>query len=342
MKKHLEKVLVTGGAGYVGSHTAIVLAEAGYEPLIVDNFCNAKMQNIKLMEQLIKRRIIVYKSDCTNVKAMEKIFVKEKDIAGVIHFAAFKSVRESVKEPLLYYRNNIGALTGTLAAQLKCNVPYMIFSSSCTVYGQAKKLPVKENAPLDSKPSPYGFSKQAGERIIEDVCHTSGTVKAIALRYFNPIGAHPSGKLGEYSLSRFQNFVPLVMDTLMDPNKHVTILGNDYPTKDGTCVRDYVHVMDVARAHVQALKYVMSKAAPDFDIFNIGLGRGYSVLEILKEVEKATGQRIIYKVGPRGKGDVAATYADITKARQVLGFKTEFTIEDAMQHAWKWHITRSK
>ena len=331
------KVLVTGGAGYVGSHTAAALAEAGYEPVIADNFTNSYRRNIAMLKRTTSQRLKVYKTDCTDQKAMERIFAAEGDIAGVIHFAAFKSVRESVGMPLAYYRNNIASLTATVAAQLKYKVPYMIFSSSCTVYGDPKRSPVRENDAFGKAQSPYGFTKQAGERILEDVCGQSAALKGLALRYFNPIGAHPSGKMGEDSFNPFHNFVPLVLWTILEGGSKVTVLGDDYPTKDGTCVRDYLHVMDVARAHVQGLQYLSSsKRSGAFESFNIGLGRGYSVLQILQEIEAVTGKRVPVRMGPRAKGDIAAIYADVSKAKRVLGFKAAYSIQDAITHAWQW------
>ena len=330
-----SKVLVTGGAGYCGSHTVIALHQAGYLPVVADNFLTSSPQMLRRLRSIMKQPLPVYKGDCGDRRFLDDLFDREKTIHAVIHFAACKSVRESMVKPLLYYRNNIGAMAGILGAVKDHQVSRFIFSSSCAVYGRSAGLPVSEKATL-SPGSPYGFTKYIGEKMIEDVIREDRDIRAISLRYFNPVGAHSSGMIGERPETDYKNLIPLLLESV-DRGKELTIFGRNYATEDGTCVRDYIHVMDVAAAHVKALTYLHRRKGRGFhEVFNLGSGHGHSVLEIIRLVEKVTGRKVRFRFGPRASGDVDTVYADARKARRLLKWKPQFGVEDALRHAWSW------
>ncbi|MBF9253209.1 UDP-glucose 4-epimerase GalE [Pontibacter sp. 172403-2] len=337
-----EKILVTGGAGYIGSHTVVELVQAGYEPVIVDNFSNSEESALQGIAAILGREVPCHRVDCTDAAALRKVFEQEQNIAGVIHFAAYKAVGESVSEPLKYYHNNVGSLVTLLQVMQEFKVFNLVFSSSCTVYGIPEKLPVTEQTPVQKANSPYGNTKKICEEILTDLANSGSSMKSIALRYFNPIGAHPSAKIGELPLGIPSNLVPFITQTAAGIRKELTIFGNDYDTPDGTNVRDYVHVVDLAKAHVVAVERLLQNKVPDLEFFNVGTGRGNTVLEAVHAFERATGQKLNYKIGERRAGDVPKIYADVTKATQELGFKTTSTLEEAMKSAWDWQMSLEK
>ncbi|WP_210489960.1 UDP-glucose 4-epimerase GalE [Rufibacter aurantiacus] len=333
----MSKILVTGGAGYIGSHTVVELAQAGYTPIIVDNFSNSEERVLEGLTQILGKEVPCYKVDCTDAVALQEVFSKEGDITGVIHFAAYKAVGESVKEPLKYYHNNVAGLITLLQVMEANKVTQLVFSSSCTVYGIPEKLPVTEQTPTQKANSPYGNTKKIDEEILQDVANSgSYAVKSIALRYFNPVGAHESALIGELPLGIPSNLVPFITQTAAGIRESLTVFGTDYDTPDGSNIRDYVHVVDLAKAHVAAIKRLEKPDAVPYEVFNIGTGQGSSVLEVIKAFEKATGQKFNYKIGPRRAGDVPAIYADVTKATQELGFKTSLSLEDSLGSSWAW------
>ncbi len=291
---------------------------------------------------ILGREVPCHRVDCTDAAALRKVFEQEKDIAGVIHFAAYKAVGESVAEPLKYYHNNVGSLVTLLQVMQEFSIFNLVFSSSCTVYGIPEKLPVTEETPVQKANSPYGNTKKVCEEILTDLAHSGSTMKSIALRYFNPIGAHPSAKIGELPLGVPSNLVPFITQTAAGIRKELTIFGNDYDTADGTCVRDYVHVVDLAKAHVVAVERLLQDKVQDLEFFNVGTGHGNTVLEAVQAFERATGQKLNYKIGPRRPGDVPKIYADVTKATEELGFKTTSTLEEAMKSAWDWQLSLQK
>ena len=327
------KILVTGGAGFIGSHTTVELWNAGYEPVIVDNFSNSKKWVVVSIRELTSSGIRCYDVDCCDQTNMRKVFEREGQFYGIIHFAAYKSVSESVDQPELYYSNNIGALKCIMELKEEFGIPDLIFSSSATVYGDVKNLPVTENAPLGAASSPYGVTKQLGEELLLDAFETG----AIILRYFNPIGAHPSGLLGELPAGTPQNLVPFITQTAIGKRKALKVFGTDYNTSDGTCIRDYIHVVDLARAHLSALGRLLVDRKTD--IFNVGTGRGYSVKEVVETFQKVNGITLPVIYDARREGDVEAVYADCTKANQLLlNWRAEYSLDDALMHAWKWEI----
>ncbi|GGK74577.1 UDP-glucose 4-epimerase GalE [Rufibacter glacialis] len=333
----MSKILVTGGAGYIGSHTVVELAQAGYTPIIVDNFCNSEERVLQGIFQILGKEIPCYKIDCTDAAALQDVFSKEGDIAGVIHFAAYKAVGESVKEPLKYYHNNVAGLVTLLQVMEASKVNRLVFSSSCTVYGVPEKLPVTEETPTQKANSPYGNTKKIDEEILQDVANSgSYAVKSIALRYFNPVGAHESALIGELPLGVPSNLIPFITQTAAGIRESLTVFGTDYDTPDGSNIRDYVHVVDLAKAHVAAIQRLEKAEPVPYEVFNIGTGQGSSVLEVIKAFENATGQKFNYKIGPRRPGDVPAIYADVTKATQELGFKTSLSLEDSLGSSWAW------
>lgn len=340
----MEKILVTGGAGYIGSHTVVELVEAGYEPIIVDNFSNSEERSLQGIAGILGRDVTCHRIDCTDVAALRNVFEQEKDIAGVIHFAAYKAVGESVSEPLSYYHNNLGSLVALLQVMEEFAVTKLVFSSSCTVYGIPAQLPVTEQTPVQKAISPYGNTKKICEEILTDLAASGSSIHTIALRYFNPIGAHPSAKIGELPLGVPNNLVPFITQTAAGIREQLTIFGNDYDTADGTCVRDYVHVVDLAKAHVVAIERLLSDKVAHIEFFNVGTGTGNTVLEAVQAFERVTGEKLNYKIGPRRTGDVPEIYADVTKATEELGFKTTSTLEEAMRSAWDWqlHLQNSK
>jgi UDP-glucose 4-epimerase len=330
------KILVTGGAGFIGSHTVVSLVEAGFEPVIVDDFSNSERSALDGIRTILGRNVAFYQADCNDSAAMESIFQKEQ-LTGVIHFAAYKAVGESTREPLKYYRNNLDSLLLLLELMPKYNVPNFVFSSSCTVYGQPEQLPVTEETPRLPAQSPYGNTKAICEDIIRDVVQAQVPLKAIALRYFNPVGAHPSAEIGELPLGVPANLVPFITQTAAGIRSSLTVYGDDYNTPDGTCVRDYIHVMDLAEAHVQALRKLSENTAESlYDVINIGTGRGETVLNIIKTFEQVTGVALNYTVGPRRPGDVEQVYADVTKANTELEWTASRSLAESMADAWRW------
>jgi UDP-glucose 4-epimerase len=339
------KILVTGGAGYIGSHAVVELFQAGYAPVIVDNFVNSQESALAGIKAILQADIPCYQVDCTDKEAMSEVFRQEGDIAGVIHFAAYKAVGESVKEPLKYYHNNVGSLVTLLQVMTDFQVGRLVFSSSCTVYGVPDQLPVTEATPVKKANSPYGNTKQICEDILTDLARSGNTgIHSIALRYFNPVGAHPSARIGELPLGVPNNLVPFITQTAIGIREKLTVFGVDYDTPDGSNIRDYIHVVDLARAHVVAVDRLMANRAANIEMFNIGTGQGNSVLEVIHAFEKVSGQKLNYEIGPRRAGDVPAIYADVTKASQELGFKTELGLEEALASSWKWeqHIRNNQ
>tara|TARA_B110000977_G_scaffold179903_1_gene238966 strand:- start:182 stop:1195 length:1014 start_codon:yes stop_codon:yes gene_type:complete len=328
-----KKILITGGAGYIGSHSIVALFNNGFEPVIVDNFNNSDPWVLDQLELLTGQKTRTYKVDCTNYKALESVFKKEF-FAGVIHFAALKAVGNSAKEPLKYYKNNIESLVNIIELMDKYKVPNFVFSSSCTVYGKVESLPIKENHPINTAESPYGSSKQMCELIIKDCLKSKKLINATVLRYFNPVGAHPSGLIGELPLGEPNNLAPYITETAAGIRSSLTIFGKDYKTTDGTCIRDYIHVMDLAEAHVKSIQKMELTAASY--ILNIGIGKGNSVLEVIKAFEKATNIKIKYSFGPRRKGDIAEIFADNQLAKETLNWEAKHSLEDAMRDAWRW------
>ena len=330
------KILVTGGLGFIGSHTVVELQNEGFEVIIIDNLSNSSENVINGIVAITGKKPVFENLDVREKVAVQNFFKKHNDISGVIHFAASKAVGESVENPLLYYENNINSLVYLLQELQNKPSSNIIFSSSCTVYGQAEEMPITENAPIQVAMSPYGNTKQIGEEIIRDVAKVSN-IKAILLRYFNPIGAHPSAEIGELPLGVPQNLVPFITQTGFGLRKELSVYGNDYPTPDGTAVRDYIHVVDLAKAHVIALKRLLvNKNENPVETFNLGTGTGSSVLEVIQAFEKVSGKKLPYKIVDRREGDVTSAYANTDKANTVLGWKAESTLEEAMASAWKW------
>jgi len=332
------QILVTGGLGFIGSHTVVALNEANYEPIIIDNLSNSEKFILERLEQITGKSIPFYEGDCCDFGLLENIF-SAHEIEGIIHFAAYKAVGESVAEPLKYYENNLLSLITLLKVMQKFGVSHLVFSSSCTVYGQAETLPVNENAPILPATSPYGNTKQIGEEIIRDVVHSGAKIKAIALRYFNPIGSHPSGLIGELPRGIPNNLVPFITQTAAGLRQELKIFGNDYPTPDGTCIRDYIHVCDLAEAHVQALAYLRKQEIPFYNFVNVGTGKGNSVLEVVNIFQEVTAKKVPYKIAPRRKGDVIAIYADAEKAEKELQWQAKRTLADALRDAWNWQLS---
>jgi len=331
------KILVTGGLGYIGSHTVVALSEAGYEVVIVDNLSNTRIEVLDGIESIIGRRPTFYELDLRNELQVVELFDKEPSIEGVIHFAASKAVGESVENPLLYYENNLSAFIYLLKQLAVKPKSHLIFSSSCTVYGQADVMPITEKAPIKVAESPYGNTKQIGEEILKDTVKVSSGLSAIALRYFNPIGAHASAKIGELPLGVPQNLVPFITQTAAGLRKELAVFGDDYPTPDGTCIRDYIHVVDLAEAHVAALtRLVKGASSSEYEIFNLGTGKGSSVLEVIESFEKVSGSKLPYRIAGRREGDVIQAFADTEKANSVLGWKSKYSLDDALASAWAW------
>ncbi|GAB3505208.1 UDP-glucose 4-epimerase GalE [Spirosoma knui] len=330
------KILVTGGAGFIGSHTVVSLVEAGFEPVIVDDFSNSERSALDGLRAILGRDVTCYSVNCNDAPAMERIFQQEA-VSGVIHFAAHKAVGESVAQPLKYYRNNLDSLILLLELMPKYGVKNLVFSSSCTVYGQPEQLPVTEETPRLPAQSPYGNTKAISEDIIRDTVHAKAPIKAMALRYFNPIGAHPSAQIGELPLGVPANLVPFITQAAAGIRAGLTVYGADYNTPDGTCIRDYIHVMDLAEAHVQALRKLSETDTDAFyDVINIGTGRGETVLNIIKTFEQETGVTLNYTIGPRRAGDVEQVYADVTKANRELGWTARRSLAESLRDAWRW------
>lgn len=333
-----ETILVTGGTGFIGSHTTVELQNAGYEVVIVDNLSNSSADVIDGIEKITGIRPAFEQVDLRDFEATEGVFQKYPKIKGIIHFAASKAVGESVEKPLLYYRNNVISLVNLLELMPKYNVKGIIFSSSCTVYGQPtpENLPVTEKAPIQKALSPYGNTKQINEEIIQDYIHSGANIKSIILRYFNPIGAHPTAFIGELPNGVPMNLIPFVTQTAIGIRKELKIFGNDYNTPDGTCIRDYIYVVDLAKAHVKAMERVLEKETEPVEVFNIGTGTGLSTLEVIQGFEKATGVKLPWSYAPRREGDIEKVWGDVTKANEVLGWKADTPVEDVLASAWKW------
>lgn len=333
----LKNVLVTGGAGFIGSHTVVELVAAGLKPVIIDNFANSKREVLNGLKKITGQDMTCYDHDYQDAERLREVIQKEV-IDSVIHFAAHKAVGESVERPLPYYRNNIAGLITLLEIMEELHIADFVFSSSCVVYGEPDRVPLTEESPIKPGTSPYAATKQMGETIIRDAS-ASSRLRALALRYFNPIGAHPSALIGELPIGRPANLVPVVTQTAAGWQENLIVNGDDYNTPDGTCIRDYIHVVDLAKAHVKALAYVSTRKSGSYDVMNCGTGRGNSVLEVIKEFEKVTGQKVPYEIGPRRPGDVVQVFASTDKAARLLGWRTEITLSEALADAWRWQQT---
>jgi UDP-glucose 4-epimerase len=330
----MKKVLVTGGAGYIGSHTVVELINAGYEPIIIDNLSNSEEFIIEKIEQITGKKVSFYKLDCGDNSSYQTIAEKEGKIDGVIHFAAYKAVGESVEQPLKYYNNNLGSLITLLQNMSTLNCSKIVFSSSCTVYGQPDKLPVTENSPIKNAESPYGITKQMGEEILKT---SSGkTFRSIVLRYFNPIGAHPSSLIGELPKGVPNNLIPYITQTGIGIREKLSVFGDDYNTADGTCIRDYIHVIDLALAHIKALEHMDTHPDKEIDFFNIGTGKGTSVLEIINYYNDVSQTELPYIIAPRRQGDIEQIWAETQKAKDVLLWESKFSVKEALKSAWDW------
>lgn len=335
----MRKIVITGGAGYIGSHTVIEMLEhTGYDIISIDNFSNSSETSYSRIKSITSKEFKTIKIDLCDYDALSKNLSGLSNIEGIIHFAAFKSVPESVENPLKYYHNNITSLTNLLKFAQEKQIKNFIFSSSCSVYGNADALPVTEQTPLKKAESPYGHTKQIGEEIVEFFCKANPGFKAVLLRYFNPVGAHLSGKIGELPLHKPNNLVPIITQTAVGKNS-LTVFGNDYHTRDGSCIRDFIHVSDIANAHLKALDYLVDgKNKTSCCLFNLGTGNGVSVLEAIKSFEKVSGKKLDYKIGPRREGDVIAIYANNNHAKKELGWIPKFGLDDMMMSAWKWQL----
>ena len=332
-----KKILVTGGLGFIGSHTVVALQERGFEVVIIDNLSNSSLDVLSGITRITRISPEFENLDLRDKNSVADFFRRHSDIQGVIHFAASKAVGESVENPLLYYENNLSTLIYLLQNLKDKEQPKFIFSSSCTVYGQADELPITENAPVKKAESPYGNTKQIGEEIIADTCKVSKNLKAISLRYFNPIGAHPSGLIGELPIGTPQNLVPFITQTAIGQREQLSVFGDDYPTPDGTCIRDYIHVVDLAKAHVVALERLLNEEQDgNYEVFNLGTGKGNSVLEVIRSFETVSGEKLAYRIVDRREGDVIAAYADTQKANDVLGWKAGSSLDEALESAWNW------
>ena len=335
----MKKILVTGGTGYIGSHTVVELQNSGYEVVIVDNLSNSRADVVDNIAEVSGVKPAFEEVDCVDKEAMRKVFEKHGNIEAIIHFAASKAVGESVQKPLLYYRNNIVSLINLLELMPEFGVKGIVFSSSCTVYGEPDELPVTENAPIKPATSPYGNTKQINEEIIRDAVKANPVFSAILLRYFNPIGAHPSALLGELPNGVPQNLVPYITQTAIGLREQLSVFGNDYNTPDGSCIRDYINVVDLAKAHVSEIDRILEKKQDEqVEVFNIGTGRGLSVLELVTMFEKATGVKLNYKIVGRREGDIEKVWANPERANKVLGWKADTPVEDTLLSAWKWQL----
>ena len=332
-----QKILVTGGTGYIGSHTTVELQKAGYEVVIVDNLSNSNRDVLNGIEAITGIRPVLVEGDCTDIATLRKLFKENPGIKGIINFAASKAVGESVHKPILYYRNNLGTLLNLLECMPEFGVEGIVFSSSCTVYGEPDVNPIDETAPIKPATSPYGNTKQISEEIIADVIRSGAPIKSILLRYFNPIGAHPSAEIGELPVGVPQNLVPYLTQAAAGIRPELTVFGDDYNTPDGSCIRDYIDVVDLAKAHVIAMQRMLDKKDTDaIEIFNLGTGRGLSVLELINSFERATGVKVPYHIGARREGDIEKIWAEPTKANTVLGWTAEVPIDETMRNAWRW------
>lgn len=332
-----KQILVTGGVGYIGSHTTVELIEKGYEVVIIDNLSNSQIEMLDGIEQITGVRPAFEQLDICDNELLDKFFVKYPNIEAIIHFAAYKAVGESVEKPLMYYENNLVSLVNILKGMEKYGVPNIVFSSSCTVYGEPDELPVTENAPIKKANSPYGNTKQISEEILTDTANSNESLNVVSLRYFNPIGAHSSGLIGELPLGVPNNLVPFITQTAIGIREQLSVFGDDYNTPDGTCIRDYINVVDLAKAHVVAIERLLGKKnKSQFEVFNIGTGQGSSVKEVVNAFEKASKSPLNYKIVERRPGDVEKVYADTTHANNELGWKAEIGLEETLASAWKW------
>lgn len=330
------KILVTGGGGFIGSHTVVELFKANYTPIIIDDFSNSQPWIIDRIKEITGKTPTLYEGDCTDKNFLAEVFKKESDIKGVIHFAGYKAVGESISKPLSYYKNNLFSLIAILEAMQKFKVKNLVFSSSATVYGEPDNCPISETAPRKSSPSPYGKTKAMAEDIISDTVTGYKNISAISLRYFNPIGAHPSGLIGELPIGVPNNLVPYITQASAGIREKLTIFGNDYPTADGYGVRDFIHVVDLAQAHIATLEYLTRQKAPFYDIFNVGTGKGNSVLEIIETFQKVNHVNVPHEIGPRREGDIATCFADATKIKKMMNWEAKKTLKDSLRDAWKW------
>ncbi|RKD16645.1 UDP-glucose 4-epimerase GalE [Pelobium manganitolerans] len=331
-----KKILVTGGTGFIGSHTVVELYNAGYTPVIVDNLSNSSIKILDQIEKIIGYKPEFHEFDLCDERKTAAFLEANPDITGIIHFAAFKAVGESVEKPLEYYRNNFFSLINLLTPYKGKNINF-VFSSSCTVYGQPDVLPVTEEAPVKKAESPYGNTKQIAEEILSETATVNSNYKIVALRYFNPVGAHESALIGELPIGVPQNLIPFVTQTAIGKREKITVFGDDYNTPDGSCIRDYIHVVDLAKAHVAAIKRMEEgKSADNYEVFNIGTGKGTTVLEIIKAFESSTGEKLNYVIGPRRAGDIEKVYGDVSKSTRELGWKAELNVDDMMKSAWEW------
>ncbi|PHN03069.1 UDP-glucose 4-epimerase GalE [Flavilitoribacter nigricans] len=338
----MSKVLVTGGTGYIGSHTIIDLINNGFEVVSIDNLTNSNDDVLEGIEKITGVKVTNYRIDLVDLASLLQVFRDHPDIEGIIHFAAYKLVGESVEKPLAYFRNNLLGLINLLTCMETFEVANLIFSSSCSVYGNAEELPVTENTPFQEAESPYARTKQMGEQIIRDFAKVHPDHQAVLLRYFNPAGAHESAIIGEAPSNPASNLVPVITETAIGKRKSMTVFGADYDTRDGSCIRDYIHVMDLANAHTKSLQFLLQKKnATNCEIFNLGIGEGVSVLEAIKAFEKVSGEKLNYEIGPRRPGDVVAIYADKERSERELGWKPERDIDAIMESAWAWERARS-
>lgn len=331
------RILVTGGTGYIGSHTVVELQQAGYPVVIIDNLSNSNIEVLDGIERITGQRPPMVEADCTDMAALEELFTNYPDIKGIINFAASKAVGESIEKPILYYRNNLNSLLNLLDAMPRHGVKGIVFSSSCTVYGEPDSNPVTETAPIKKATSPYGNTKQVSEEIITDVVNSGAPIKSVILRYFNPVGAHPSAEIGELPNGVPQNLIPYLTQTAIGIRKELSVFGNDYDTPDGSCIRDFINVVDLAKAHVIAVERMLEDKSDDkIEIFNLGTGIGLSVLELIDAFQRATGVTVPHKIVGRRAGDIEKVWADPTYANEVLGWKAQTSIDDTMRSAWAW------
>ena len=332
-------ILVTGGCGYIGSHTIVDLVSKGFDVISIDNFSRSDKKILNGIKKITGKEIRNYPIDLCDAETTKKIFEENKNIKGIIHFAAYKSVGESVEQPLLYFRKNLISLINILNCAVEFNIPNFIFSSSCAVYGNVNVLPVNEETPMSEAESPYGRTKQMGEKMIFDLSKSCST-RFVSLRYFNPVGAHPSAEIGELPIGKPSNLFPSICNSALGKMNELTVHGNDYPTPDGSCIRDYIHVCDIAEAHSLALEYLMKNNSSDkennSEIINLGSGKGNSVLEVIHAFERVTGEKLNYKIGPRRAGDVVSIFSDNKKAQEKLGWKNLKSLDEMISTAWKW------
>lgn len=332
----MKKIIVTGGCGYIGVHTILDLIENGFEPICIDNNSRSTSLLLDGVQRITGKKVKNYVVDICDFSDTHAVFQEHPDVSGIIHFAAYKAVGESVAEPLMYYENNLESLINILKCALEFHVHHFIFSSSCTVYGVPDDMPVTEDSPIKAPESPYGATKQMGEQMVKDIV-SAGQLNAVLLRYFNPVGAHPSGDIGELPLGAPENLVPAITQTAIGKIPQLVVFGDDYPTRDGSCIRDYIHVCDIAHAHTLALQYLLeNKSDKDCEVFNLGLGNGVTVLEAIQSFEKVSGKKLNYSIGQRRPGDIAAIYAGNAKAKELLNWQPKYSLDEMMATAWNW------